>query len=227
VANNINGVRFLRGSRILPVGEYREGQIPILDLERGLESVESLHFKGGTAVDAIELAEGWDDRSCGAAAPAASALSSAPAVDGGPSRIIAANANRAFIYDRRAGPRPIARLAQPGISALASLPADAAIAVPSLLAATRRDVHVYDVRRLPEDTPAVKKPPAALATLKGSAEGGVNAPWTSLAAMGSIIVAGDREGGVSVWDVARPRPHDADALADERRADRGAQAQQL
>ena len=84
-------------------------------------------------------------------------------------------------------------------------------APPALLTAGESGIHVYDVRKLPEDTKLAKLP-SALATLtqprSTGATGGrrtvgstVEPCWTGLAVLGSIVVASDWGYGLSVWDV--------------------------
>lgn len=181
-------VLFLAGGReLVPIGDYSacEGKLPILGLDAGLAAVDTLAFRGGHANAVAELA-----------------------IDGGnatqSSTLVASNPNRAFVWDRRAGPQPHSRLALPGIAAFATLSGEnAGSGPPALLAAAGRDVHVYDIRKLPEEAPTVKKAPPAIATLRApdrdDARG--NSTWTTLAAMRGVVVAGDRDGGVCVWDV--------------------------
>ena len=177
------------GREVVPIGRYDDGLVPILSLHTGLATVETLALKGGDATALIEV---------GGAAATAGGVG---AVDGRCFPIVASNANRAFLWDRRAGPQPRSRLALGSIAAFATLPGDApgAGAPHALLAASGRQVYVFDVRRLPEDSPAVKRPPAALATLTAASTR--RGAWTSLAALGGVVVAGDRDGGCTIWDV--------------------------
>lgn len=221
------GVRFLRdGCTVLAAGPLMEGALPLLRLgPAGLGVCETLLMKGGDAKDAIEVDDGGG--ASGAGSPSNLIMAAAP--------------NRAFLWDRRAGGQPCARLALQGITALASVVDDAAgefgggdgggdaagggwhghlpsfAAYPVLLAAAGSRVHVYDVRRLPQDSAAVKKPPPALATLTrpppphaGEAPPAPRdtprdtpreASFTTLAMAGGAVVAGDMEGQICVWDV--------------------------
>jgi hypothetical protein len=181
---------FLAGGReLVPIGDYaaNESKLPVLSLDAGLATVDSLAFRGGHANAVAELAI---DGATDAARPAA---------------LIASNQNRAFVWDRRAGPQPCSRLALPGIAAFATLSGEGAGGgPPALLAASGHEVHIYDIRRLPEESPTVKKAPPAVATLcapleRHGARG--NSTWTTLAAVRGVVVAGDREGCVCVWDV--------------------------
>ena len=186
------------GRSVLPVGEgiVHEATgatvLPILDLGAGLTTADVLEFKPKTACDAIELLA--DQRNgAGGDAPAGA-------------RIVVAGANRAFLYDRRAGARPCSRLPVQGIKALASLSGAATGVPPVLLASVDRQVLVFDVRRLPEDTPAAKKAPPALATLalaEGASSGEMDS-FSTIAAEGRTVVAASHEGGVAVWDVGAP-----------------------
>ena len=193
------GLRWLHGGECLvPLGDYVDGALPIVHVSNGLTAAETLHFKG-TANDIVELHEG------GAVAAAAGQQQGGEAGTAAPAAcLVAANANRAFVYDRRAGPQPIARLALQGIAGLAAAAGGAAsgLAMPALLAAVGSEVRVYDVRRLPEDTKAAKLPPA-LATLTSDGVA-ANAALARVATMGSVVVAGDHEHGLRVWDIARP-----------------------
>ena len=196
------GVRWLgEGTSLAPLGDFIDDAIPIFDAEPsgGLRAAQSLEFRG-RASDLIELA-GNGSGGGGNGCP-----------------VVAANRNRAFVYDRRAGPRPCARLPLPGIHALACMSSASPGAPPALLTAGESGIHVYDVRKLPEDTKLAKLP-SALATLtqprSTGATGGrrtvgstVEPCWTGLAVLGSIVVASDWGYGLSVWDVAaRSREH--------------------
>lgn len=180
---------FLAGGReLVPIGDYAasESKLPILNLDAGLATVDALAMRGGHANAVAELAI---DGATDAMRPAA---------------LIASNQNRAFIWDRRAGPQPCSRLALPGITAFATLSGEGAGGgPPALLAAAGHNVHIYDIRRLPEESPAAKKAPAAVATLCAPEHDGMrgSSSWTTLAAVRGVVVAGDREGGVCVWDV--------------------------
>ncbi len=175
VSSNPAGVKWLRGGlSLVAAGEYEEHQLPILDLPSGLKTIEKLHFNAGHSSDVIELA---DDE------PAA------------PSRIVAAGPNRAWLYDRRAGPEPCGRLALQGITALASTPSGAGGSAPALLAAAGGKIHVYDVRKLPEDTKQAKVP-TSLASLTSTTAG-----FKGMRVLGNLVVASDQGHGLSAWDV--------------------------
>lgn len=179
------GLRWLRsGNELIPLGQCADNRIPICDAERSLAIVEGLHMSGNVN-DLVELAD----------TNAADSDGVAPA-----SRLVAANANRAFLFDRRAGPKPCARLPLQGICALASLAGAAPGAPPALLAAADKTVFVFDVRRLPEDTKHAKRP-QELATLSRS---GTQSAYDGLAVLGSLVVATDKNYGLDVWDVAAP-----------------------
>lgn len=184
------GLRWLRGgTTLVPIGDSADGaSVPLVQLrpDGGLAANEFLAFRGTSATDIVEI---YDGHTAGAHA----AESGEPA-----SRLVAANANRAFVYDRRAGPQPCARLALSGISGLAAVTGAEAGAPPALVVSTSGgEVRVYDVRKLPEDTKLAKLPPALAELTPPRSSSGFN----GVAALGSLVVASDREFGLSVWDV--------------------------
>ena len=190
-----HGVRILRDGRtVLPIGGYHENALPLLDLHAGLATATSLHFRGGTAHDAIELP---------AFGSGAAHAAHAAHADDAPGLLVAINRNRAFVYDRRVA-EPCARVPLAGMDALACLAGHTVGVPPSLLAACGTSVSVLDVRKLPPDSKESKKvpPEAALATLQ-CPESSQASPISSLAAHGSTVVAGHADGVVSVWDVAK------------------------
>ena len=173
-------IHILRDGRtVLPCGPLQEDSLALLDLGAGLRTVETLEMRGGAAIDAAELADPHS----------------------GTARVVAAAPNRAFLWDRRSGRQACARLPLQHISALASVAGGAAGAAPALLAASGQQVHVYDVRRLPENTAAAKRPPPALASLEAVA-GAEIGTLTSLAINGSVVAAGSSNGSLCAWDVA-------------------------
>ena len=46
------------GCTVLPVGQYKDNRLPLLDLTTELAVATTFHFRGDTANEAIELATG-------------------------------------------------------------------------------------------------------------------------------------------------------------------------
>ena len=184
------GVCWLRDRRsVVPYGDCQDASISIMQMTpAGLQRAASLQIRGATVNRLVEIADTADE------------------TGSAPSRIVAANANRAFLFDRRAGPQPCARLALQGITGLASS-SDArsassppASSPPALLAAAGSTILVFDVRKLPEDTKLAKRPPA-LATLTAGPDGLRNESLKDLAVLGNVVVATATDDSLSVWDV--------------------------
>lgn len=161
------------GASVVCAGRVAPGRgLPVLDLRAGLTEVCRLGLKPDSATDILELphAQGW-----------------------GP-LLVAATANRAYVWDRRACTAPSLRLPLAGIKAMATVDADPN----ALLAAAGGAVLAFDVRKLPQEDPKARTPPPALARFEKAA----GAELTRVAAMGAVLVAGDREGGMHVWDLS-------------------------
>ena len=167
----------------MPVGQYESEALPLLHATSGLHVIERLELRGGSAVDVTELSDGSD---------------------GASARLVVATANRAFVYDRRAGPSPCARLALPQIVGLAATSGAEQGAPPALLAASGSEVRVYDVRKLPEDTKQAKLPPALATLAAAQSDGQSGGGLAGVAAMGRVVIASDRANGLNVWDVGAP-----------------------
>jgi hypothetical protein len=146
--------------------------LPVLDLRAGLSEVSRLGLKPDGATDIIEL----------------------PHAQGSSTLLIAATANRAYVWDRRACSAPSLRLPLAGIKALATVDADPN----ALLAAAGGAILAFDVRRLPPEDPKARATPPVLARFQTAA----GAELTRVAAMGAVLVAGDRAGGLHVWDLS-------------------------
>lgn len=161
------------GASVVCAGRVAPGRgLPLLDLRAGLAEVSRLGLKPDGALDIVEIphAHGWSPL------------------------LVAATANRAYAWDRRACTAPSLRLPLAGIKALAAVEADPN----ALLAAAGRAVLVFDVRKLPPEDPKAKTPPPALARFETAA----GAELTRVDAMGAVLVAGDRQGGLHVWDLS-------------------------
>jgi len=172
--------------------------LPVLDLESGLTEACRLGFKADGACCLAELRPPgghsplvaaatpnrslfWDMRSSGASSETFS-------------RHLADTSQtppRRFEDTMMSIGAPCLRLPLPGTRALCGAEGDPA----ALLAAAGSAVKVFDIRRLPADDPAHKKAPAPLARFDAPAGGSLECA----AAMGGMLVAGDRSGDLHIW----------------------------
>jgi hypothetical protein len=161
------------GATVVCAGRVAPGRgLPVLDLRAGLAEVCRLGLKPDGATDILEL----------------------PHAQGWSSLLVGATANRAYVWDRRACACPSLRLPLAGIKALTAVEADPN----ALLAAASGAVLAFDVRKLPREDPKVRAPPPALARF----EKATAAELTRVEAMGAVLAAGDRDGGLHVWDMS-------------------------